>query len=223
MKKILVLLIAFTLMFSLTCCGDDGEDGLTVIKNAFSATAPTMVVTETTQVQGNLTLNGKYTLTVGKVDGQNATQYLAVYDKLNTIEDGAGTTIKPPVVEVTESREYVADKGVRENGGKWNKKGDDFAPEAGSYALNLTESAVLGYTFENNVFSCIIVAEDTETVFGKGNAIPVDVTLEIVTDGVVITAVNMSYTIEAVDEYPEVTVTVKTTYSYDVQSITLVK
>ena len=223
MKRILALLIAFTLVLSLASCGDNGEDGLTVIKNAFSSTAPTMVVTETTQVYGNITLNGKYTLTVGKVDGQNATQYLAVYDKLNTIEDGSGTTITPPILKVTESREYVANKGVRENGGKWNKKGDDFAPEMGQYLLNLTESAVLGYTFENNVFSCIIVAEDTETVFGKGNELPVDVALEIVTDGVVITSVSMSYTIEAVDEYPEVTVTVKTSYSYDIQSITLVK
>ena len=60
-------------------------------------------------------------------------------------------------------------------------------------------------------------------MFGVGNAIAAEVNLVIKTDGVVITEINISYELEAQGEYPAVSVTTNTVYSYDIQSITLVK
>lgn len=221
MKRILVLLITLSLLFTLASCGKD-EDGLEIINKAFSASEPTMSVTTDTQIYGSITLNGKYTLIIGKIDGKSATQYIANYDKIDTIENGSGTVITGPVTNVTETKEYVDGRGLRENGGKW-KDEDDFAPSKGDISLNLTSETVTEYTFENNVFTCVISPDNTEAVFGVGNAIAAEVNLVIKTDGVVITEINISYELEAQGEYPAVSVTTNTVYSYDIQSITLVK
>ncbi len=222
MKKILVLLAAVAMIFSLVSCGEN-ETELTPLE-AFNkiceASEPTMVATEVVETHGIFTLNASYTYVKGTVDGKDATQYVAVYDKFETVDNGISDVVTSPIVTVTETKEYVDGKGVRENGGSWSK-GGDFAPAAGSLKLNFTEELVPEYSYANNVLTATVEADNTEAVLGV--AIPVDVEMEIVTDGAAIMSVSVSYSIEEDDDYPEITVTMNTVYSYDVQAITLVK
>lgn len=222
MKRILVLLLALTLVFSLASCDEEELTPMERFNSIYKLSQPTMVVSQVVQTHGIYTLNADYTYIKGQVDGKNATQYVAVYDKLETIEGGISDVVTGPVVTVTESKEYVEGKGVRENGGAW-VKGEDFAPDAGALILNITEELLPDYSYADNVFAATVDKDNTEAVLGI--EIPVDVELEITTNGTVITSVSISYEIEEDDseDYPAITVSITSVYSYDVQAITLVK
>ena len=222
MKKILILILALSLTLAFASCNDQtgSEEPIDIFKAIYDLSEPTKAVTTVVETHGIHTLNATYTYTKGQVDGKTATQYVAVYDKFETVEDGISDVITGPIVTVTESKEYVEGKGVRENGGSW-KKGDDFAPAKGDMILNLSAELLPDYSYFENLFAATVSAENTETVFGV--SIPADVELEIETNGVVVTAVTIRYSIEEDDEIPEIVVEMRTEYAYDVQFITLVK
>lgn len=221
MKKILLTLVALSILFTFVSCGEPEElEPIDKFKSIYELSEPTMVVTEVVEIHGVHTLNASYTFVRGQVDGMDATQYIATYDKLETVEDGISDVVTGPITTVHETKEYVEGKGIRENGGSW-KKGEDFAPNAGAFILNVSEELLPDYSYYENVFAATIDRDNTEAVLGVD--IDADVELEITTNGVVITAVSISYEIEEDDDYPAITVTINTVYSYDVQAITLVK
>jgi hypothetical protein len=221
MKKILVLIMTLSLMFAFVSCDDNGSDNpIDLFNSIYNMSEPTKVSTTVVETHGIHTLNASYVYTRGQVDGKTATQYVAVYDKFETVDGGISDIITGPIVTVTESKEYVDGNGVRVNGGEW-KKGDDFAASKGAVVLNITEELLPDYSYFENVFAATVSEDNTEAVFGV--AIGADVELEIETNGVVVTAVTIKYTIEEDGDYPEITVEMRTEYSYDIQAITLVK
>ena len=222
MKRIVALLIALTLVFALVSCGDE-VTGLDTVNSIYENSEPTKVVTVMTQNVGSMQLTGTYTLTVGQIDGKSATSYVAEYQEFDTVENNTGEYVNGPLVTVVESKEYVEGRGLRVNGGRWDTNGDNFAPEKGSWELVLTEELVGEYTFEDNVFTCVLTAENANTVFGGSTEFDSDVELSITTNGVEITGVSFSYVIDSKGDYPEIKVTVQTAYTYAIEAITLVK
>ena len=225
MKKIIALLLALTCVFALFSCGEeepDIESQVNSVIKMYEASAPTKISTVTVTKIGNITLNGTYTLVTGKIDGMIATVQQNTYEKLADIESGSTSTITSVIETVKESKEFVQDKGVRINGGTWND-GFNFAPVAGDIALGFTYKQLINPEYKDGVLTCKIAAGNTGVIFGEDNAIDSDVVITIVNDGASITGVTLSYTIPEDDEYPAQEVTITTTYTYDLEEVTLVK
>ena len=223
MKKILAIILALASVFAMFSCGGDGiEEQVEAVKTMYSVSTPTKIATTTTNTIGNTVLDGTYTLITGKIDGKLATVMQFEYEEFATVDEGKGEIITGAVKTVSGSREFHEDRGVRENGGKW-EEGFNFAPSAGDIALNLDLENLTEVKYENNTLSFIIPADKTAAVLGEENAIEADVAVSIVNDGAVITGITMNYTLEAEGDYPETVVVVTTSYEYDIQEVTLVK
>lgn len=222
MKKILAIILVLACSLALFACEDETADTITEINNMYNAFAPSMIVTETTQTFGNYTLTSSSTLKTGKVDGFDASVYEYSYQRLRSVEDGATAEIVGVIETVTGKWEYHAEKGYRENGGKWDD-GYDFAPEAGAIALKITADTVqdLKNDSENKTITFTVLAANTEAVLG--NKIDADVAVTLTHSGADITGVTLTYTVSNADnaDYPEISVVIKAQYSYDSQQITI--
>ncbi len=247
MKKIIALILALCCVFAITSCKKGGADstgdgadaaadvaaGIEEFKKLYSVSAPTKVETEQKTVLGSVTLNGGSTLVTGALnDGRTATVYTYNYEVLQSVESGAGDVIKPIMGDPIEgSREYVEGEGERYDGGGWDEEGYNFAPTAGSIAINLDASKLQNCTYvagDVKTLSFTVKAKDTRAVFGDDAEITSDVSVVITADSAVITGIKISYTEILVPEdedieYPEASVTITTEYSYGIQEVTLVK
>jgi hypothetical protein len=225
MKKIISIILVLMCAFALFSCGDENTTDLTIagINEMYNATSPTKVDITTTQTFGKYTLTGTSTLTTGIVDGFSATVYEYSQQQLRDVESGSGEDILDPIETVTGSWVYHEDLGYRENGGDWDITGDDFTPETGAIALNISKDTVKDFQndAENKTVTFTVEAANTETVFG--DAIASDVAVVIVYSGADITSVSLSYKITDPDKnsHPEIAITVKAEYSYDSQVITI--
>lgn len=223
MKKIISIVLVLACMFTLFSCGDDTtETALKDINDMYNAISPSMVSTEITRDFGKYTLTNKSTLKVGTVDGFAVSVYEYSNQQIRDIASGSGADILDVVETVTGIREYHEELGYRENGGKWDAEGDDFAPETGATALNLTKATVQDFKNDaaNKTYTFTVLAADTEAVFGQ--AIESDVAVTITHSGADIVGLTLSYAIESKnDDHPKVQVTVKTLYSYESQTITI--
>ena len=223
MKKIIALVIAISCIIALVSCG--GTNEVDTVGQMFKDSKPTKTVVGTTQMFGETTLEGNYTLVTGLVDGAYASVYEAIYDELLSVEEGATEEIQGSIVEKYELLEYLAGYGVRETIGKtvgeWDKEGEDFAAESGPVSLKLASNLVKTYVYENNQLRCIVPAANTAEVLGLEENLAVDATIEVTDDGASITSVIISYTLpEDVEaEVPETEVVIKAFYYYDLQEI----
>lgn len=221
MKKILAVILAVVCIFAMFSCGED--EVFSNMDTKFASSVPTRIVTTTTQVIGNTTLNGNYELKTGSVDGKVATVAVYSYDELNKIEEGSGEDITTAVKTVSGSKEFYAGKGVRIDGGSW-ADGYNFAPIAGSISLEINEKNVLEYTYENNTFTCKVSKEKAAEVLKIDVTPSSDVSVVITDNGAEITSVTIEYTIVDADEnYPDTVVKIETQYYYGLQEVTFVK
>ena len=224
MKKIISFVLVLVCAFTLFSCGggDSTEKAIKEINDMYNAISPFLVTTETTQSFGKYTLTGKSTLKIGTVDGFAVTVYEYENQRLRDIESGAGEEIVDPIETVKGSMEFHEELGYRENGGKWDEYGDDFTPPSGANALTLTKETVEDFTIdeENKTYKFKVLAANTEAVFGT--AIDSDVEVTIMHSGADIIGVELSYVEKSDnDDHPEIQTTVKATYSYESQTITL--
>ena len=217
--------------------GKDGEevDGVAVFKDLYSVSEPTKVAVSQTTVLGSVTLKGSSTLATGALsDGRTATVYTYNYEVLKSVQEGAGDVITPIMGEpITGSREYVEGMGVRYDGGAWDETGTNFAPKAGSIAINLDASKIKNcvYTSDGDLqtLSFTVEAKNVASVFGSdASEIASDVNVVITANVAVVTGITISYTEEIVSEdediaYPDAVVTISTVYTYGIEEITLVK
>lgn len=223
MKKIIAIILAITCAFAMFSCQGKKADPIDTLNAMYKASAPTKVVTDTTEVLGSITLTGTSTLKTGKIDGKIATTYTYSYQELRSIEDGV-SSVEKPWIEVSGSKEYYEDKGVRIDGGSWDDEGFNFAPSAGSIAVNVTKDNVTDLVADDaaKTITFKVAADKTAEVFGEENAIGADVSVTVTHDGVVVTGTTLSYTVEGTeDEYPDAVVTIKIAYSYDLEEITI--
>lgn len=223
MKKIIAIILAITCAFAMFSCQKEKADPIDTLNVMYKASAPTKVVTATTEVLGSITLTGTSTLKTGKIDGKIATTYTYSYQELREIKEGI-SSVEKPWIEVSGSKDYLEDKGVRINGGSWDEEGFNFAPAAGSIAIKLTKDNVTDFTADEatKTITFKVAADKTAEVFGEENAIASDVSVTVTHDGAVVTSTALSYTIESTeDEYPDAVVTVKVDYTYDLEEITI--
>ena len=223
MKKILALILVLASAFTLFSCGES-RDIVKRVNKMYTSLVPTKIVTETTQDIGAHVLTGEYVLTMGTIDGNAVTTLYYSYQQLRSIEDGAGSTVELPWEDVTLTKEYHEEKGVRENGGKWDKEAEDFAPTVEDIALKISAKHVEEVTEDEKTktITFIVPKDNTADVFGEENAIEADVQVTIVHDGAAIMSVTLSYTVPAAKkDYPDIVTVIKTTYSYEPQEITI--
>ena len=242
MKKIIALILALACIFALVACGKDPEpDEKTPEEKAIEATlacyaasAPTKIVTKTSRdFDGYYSLDGEYILVTGKIDGKIATVRTYTQDMLRTIEAGSGADVLENIYQLTGSEEYLEDKGSRTNGGKWDEDGLNFAPTAGSLGINITKDNITDITYTeakyNNVLTFTVPEEKVDDVFGVDEDEysffdhESDITVTITNNGAVITSITIEYAIEADDEYPGQAVSIITNYTYELETVTLVK
>ncbi len=220
MKKIIALILTLSFVLVLAACG--GKNEVDTVGEMFRESLPTKSVIATTQVTGDIALESQRTLTTGLVDGVEAAVLISEIDELISVEDaGAGDVVVGSIVTKTELREYLAGKGVRIDGGKWDAKAESFASAEGPMSLNLSSEYIKSFEYKDNLFRCIVPAENSAEVYGLAEDLTVPSTMEITDDGAVITSVIISYTLPA-DEEAQVAateITVKAFYFYDIQDI----
>ena len=225
MKKIISIVLVIACAFTLFSCGD-GDTAvatLTDITDMYNAISPSMVVTETTRSFGTYTLTNKSTLKVGTVDGASVAVYEYSNQQLRDIESGSGSEILDALETITGIREYHEELGYRENGGKWDANGEDFTPETGATALNLTEETVKDFTYneETKTYTFNVLAADTEAVFGM--EIESDVAVTITRSAADIVGLTLAYATKNADnkDHPEIRIVIKVSYYYESQTITI--
>ncbi len=224
MKKIISTVLVLACVFTFFSCGGNGSTkaALKDINDMYNAISPSMVETETTRNFGNYSLVNKGTLKVGTAGAAKVAVYEYSNQQLRDIESGSGSEILDFIETVTGIKEYHEELGYRENGGKWDEEGEDFTPETGAIALNLTEDTVQDFKYdeENKTYSFSVLAADTEAVFGK--EIESDVAVTITRTAADIVGLTLSYTVQSKSkDHPEIQITVKASYSYDTQTITI--
>lgn len=222
MKKIIALILALASSLALFSCNET-KDTIKNVNKMYKAMVPTKIVTETTQDIGSYVLTGEYAITIGSVDGKDATTLFYNYQKLRSVEDGSGNTVKLPWEDVTLTKEYLEDKGVRENGGKWQADGEDFAPTIDDIAMSFDEKLLKDVVADaaTRTVTFIVPKDNTAAVFGDELAPAADVTVTIVHDGAAIMSFTMTYTVPAESKFPDIVTTIKTVYSYEPQEITV--
>ena len=247
MKKIIALILALCIIatgvvlcfvfdvFSFLDKGGEEVDGVEIFKNLYAVSEPTKVVVSQTTLLGNVALKGSSTLATGALnDGSTATVYTYNYEVLQSVQAGAGSVITPIMGEPLKgSREYVEGKGVRYDGGGWDETGTNFAPKAGSIAINLDASKLknCAYTSDGELqtLSFTVEAKNVASVFGSDAAdIASDVNVVITANVAVVTGITISYSEELIPEdedlvYPEANVTISTVYTYGIEEITLTR
>ena len=241
MKKIIALILALACMLALASCGEDPEPEKTPEEIAIEATlacyaasAPTKIVTKTSRdFDGYYKLNGEDILVTGKIDGKIATVRTYTYDKFRTIEAGSGANVLENIYQETGSEEYLEDKGYRVDGGKWMDDGLNFAPTAGSISVAITKDNITDITYTeakyNNVLSFTVPEDKVDEVFGVDEDEDSyfdhesDIKVTITNNGAVITSIVIEYEIEADEEIPGQAVSIITNYTYELETVTLVK
>ena len=242
MKKIIALILALACVFALAACGKKNpviekspeEIAIEETLAYYAASAPTKIVVNATRdFDGNYkTLINLETVT-GKIDGKIATVKTKTVEKFLTIDAGSGTDIREPIESKTTTEEYLEDKGISIDGGQWIEDGLNFAPTAGSLGIAITTANITDITYTkakyNNVLSFMIPEANVDAVFGvdeNGDSYfdhESDIKVTITNNGAVITRLTVEYEIEADDEYPGQSVSIITDYTYQIETVTLVK
>ena len=147
------------------------------------------------------------------------------YEALNDV--GAEVAITRTV----ETQEYVEGMGLRVNGGAWEMDQSSFVRRLTPYRINLSDASLLTSLSMNEAgteISFIIPLDNASDVLTGFDAktiasITSDVSVEIQTDGSSVTYIGIVYETKNVPNMESPKVEIKAQYSYDLQSITLLK
>ena len=189
MKKLLLIVLALTLMLACVSCGEDYKTLETFI-SAVEATSPKGMVLEIEQETALGTLNATVMVAYNE-DGSSVIEYS--YEKFNAIGEGDG-------VKSTVTGKITCDKDGNYTGDLTGK-----VESAAALKLSLDADKMKNLKFNDNMFSAIIESADTEAVLGV--EIASDVSLVVAKAADKISTVTMTYTTEAGD------VTVKCSYN----------
>ena len=237
MKKLLSIILIFTCAFLLfSCTGKDDtveadltQDTIDEINAMYNAIAPTMVKTESTISFGNHVLENTSVLKKGFVDGYAATVYDYSRQEIRPIADGANIDYLDPIVTVVGGWQYHEYDGYREideqtgRFSEWDDTVEDPTPAPGANILKITKNTVSDFQVDkdNNIITFNVTVKNSEKVFGMEATS--DVTVTMTHSGADITSVSLSFLGKVPDKknYPEATITVTATYSYEIQEIDL--
>ncbi len=234
MKKFISIILILTCAFLLFSCSKDDvvEDDLTQdtideINAMYNAIAPTMVKTESTIAFGNHVLENTSTLKKGFVDGYAVTVYDYSRQELRPIADGANADYLDPIVTIVGGWQYHEDNGYREideetgDFSEWDYGFEDPTPLPGANILEISKNTVTDFSVDDNVIQFTVTVKNSEKVFGIEATTDVDVTM--IHSGADVTSVSFSFLGKVPDKknYPEAVITIKATYSYEIQEIDL--
>lgn len=229
MKKIFAWLLLLSCVFALSACsignGAASADAVSSVSKMYRNSAPTKTVVKSEQKFGDLTLKGEQTLVKGEIlyegkEWKEAAVYEWKEQQRAKVEEEVG-----PTKWVSGSLEFVDGLGVRTNKGSW-QAGVDFTPSIGQMALNLDASALTGVTYNEGAktLTFTVKAANLAKVFGADTALTEDVLVTIVNDGAVVTDVILNYSEAGTEELPNgKQITIHTIYSYDNETVTLLK
>lgn len=229
MKKIIALILAVALCAAaLSSCNilfAEEDNTLENVAYMYNMSAPTKIVTTTTQDFGSYQLNCRYELVTGYIDNSRASVYTETKEELNTVEDGGNTEeVKDMIKSTTKKTEAVEGVGARTNGGDWNPEGKIYTIGRGAMALNLDENLLTNVAYENHTLTFVVPAENVAAVLGAdySKGISGAVEVKIVDDGAVVTTVDLSYNCQGDGaNLAETKMTVKVVYTYDLERITI--
>lgn len=229
MKKLIACALALVSLFTLASCSLDssGITSGTAVSSVYAMyrnSDPTKTVVKSEQKFGDITLKGEQSMVKGQVlyDGEwkDAVVYQWKEQQRAPVEEEVG-----PTKWVSGSMEFVDGLGVRKNLGKW-EAGADFSPSIGQMALTLTASALSGVSYNEGAktLTFTVTEQNLAAVFGEETELVGDVAVTIVHDGAVVTDVILNYSAPATDELPSgKQITIHTTYTYDSESVELLK
>ena len=222
MKRIIAVLLTIVLAIGmLVSCNEETSD-LDAFNKCYATSNPDKIVVTSTQAFDTMALEYKTTITKGKIGDLEAATMTVKGEKMRTIEDGSGEVVYGPIEEIDITKWYREDKGVSEDkGATWDEDADSFAPGRGEIALNLNPEKLSNVVIEGNTLSFIVKAENTAEVFGDLADVEYDISVEILTDGAVVTNVRLSWVIPYNGEtgVERTTVTIDTYYYYDLQKL----
>ncbi len=232
MKKIIAIILALTCVFAMFSCKEKNtiENALKEVEKMYVSSAPTKIVTKTSNVVGNTTYDGEYVLTTGKIGDKLATTYTYWYEELRPISDGSSSQVIGPKVKIEGSKEYLEEYGLRVNGGEWDASGFNFAPAAGDIAITLDVKYLVEPKYENNTLTFSVKPQYAEEVLGvvigyelDEEAITENISVVIKDAGSLISSVDITYTVDGGEEYPDTVVKVSAVYTYDLEKISISK
>ncbi len=237
MKKILALILIAVSLLSVVSCkntgnGNDKNSNETLAKfeEYFASSIPTKSETDITYAYPGMEATGNIVLVTGTVDGKTATMLTRRVDTLRDLED---LNLRP-FKNLAKNLWYLEGQGTSDNKGRtWDENGKNFAPVEGSISLNLKEEyfSEIKYNEETNILILNVPAANAKTVLSKfidsSTSFEYDTVITIVAAGGRIASIKIDYVIEE-EEFgdignevviEEAKMTIKTSYSYDIQDI----
>ncbi len=223
MKRIIAALLTLILAVGvLVGCDDNKEIDLSPFEACYALSNPDKIVVVSVQAFDTMALENKTTITKGKIGDVDAAVMTVKGEQMRSVEDGSGQIVYGPVEEIDVTKWYRSDMGVSEDLGEtWDAEAPSFAPAQGEIAIDLDIANLSDVVVDGNKLTFVVKAENTIKVFGADADIASDVSVEILTDGAVVTNVSMSWVIPYNGEtgVERTTVTVNAVYYYDLQQI----
>ena len=213
MKKIVCLLLVITCLFAVCACdngggngtgtgSNQGQGGSEVVKSIPEIISSSKPATVTTQIsyQGEDLLSGNY---ITKTDGTNSV-FEYEYQRYATIAEMSDSRIK-----TVSGRVYYRDGEVSTTEGEEWVSSD--VNQIVEFNLRIDEANFETYELSNGdkTLNGTIKAEKSERVLGSAISAEGDIAIEIITNGVYLYYVNISYT-----SANGATVSINTSYDY---------
>lgn len=239
MKKIIILALVMALCaacFVACIPSKDNNSGnnnnnvvstpLDDVAKMYSQSAPTKIVATTKQTIASVELNCEYELVNGTVDNVPASVYKVYTEELESVENGGGTeVIKPLIKSTTRKTESIQGVGSRVNGGDWDPAGTVYTITPGAMAINLDKNSVTNVEYKDNVLTFTVPVANAGTVLGEKYVADIasDVQVTIVTDGAVVTSIELHYSLKGNEaaHLIQSEMIIKVEYSYDLEKITI--
>lgn len=188
MKRIIAIILAFTMLFALASCGPKGDGtktvDLTEFKNAVAATAPTAVKVEVTQKNDflpDVPLTATYNIEYASDGSATVNFEYTLYEEIDE---------NNPPEHITTT--YTGAASIAPDGTVTGDKVGGTVTSVASVNFNLDESKMTS-TASLGILTARIPAANTAAVLGT--AIDADVTLTLSTANGVVVGATLSYTL----------------------------
>lgn len=242
MKKTVAILLVLACVFALGACSGSGtqtpntpplappastssaQDSLDTLADLIRTSAPTQSMVTTVTGTKDVNLKSELTITMGELSGKEAALYVHEYESFNDLGSKDAKTL------TVETKEYVDGMGLRIDGGLWEPDQGNFVRKIVPYRLTLDATVVKSLLVNADITEATFVvplenATDVFTSFDSKTiaSMTSDISVTIKTDGTAVTLMALEYSIKSVAGMENPTVKVVAEYSYDLQSITLLK
>ena len=241
MKKLIAILLVVACMLAMGACGGTGngvtdetpitpsstteaQKVLDALADLIRTSTPTQSKVNTVTGTADVNLKSELTITMGQLSGKEAALYVHEYESFNDLGAKEAKTL------TVETQECVEGMGIRVDGGNWEPDQSSFVRRLQPYRMSLDATVIksLRTSEDETIVSFTVPAENAGDVFTNFDAKTIasmisDVSVRIETDGSSVTVIEISYNSKSVPNMENPKVEIKAEYSYDLQSITLLK